>query len=460
MLKEQFNNAVQKAWDLCVHTRIEMAVGAVLFTLPAAIMSYQHEGTKLGQIPLAFSELNRTVAYVENDSDEKVPPLTMFYSAVNDMVMQVFEANNAAYKNDGGSNEALARELERRFEPRTQADAVIADYADRIPEYAGDARATLDPLLAAYNDLRPVQQALDDAWSESHVDHYKTVSKTRQNCSTNADGKRSCRTEHYTDRVYSYTNHTFRYYPEHGKRAAELLNEFTIEHPDVRIPEELIKATSVSNENREAIRDSRAKANDGKEPGEAEYLALTNTWATGSNYERMTPEAYRAHSGILTMAPAWDTARETAETKRYTTSFRSHSGPQQFQIAEDALGYVVSFRQNTAPVIVGIDKAAEGTPALEAKVKRYIDVVLRNAPGDASDLRGDIMHEARAIYKANYVAGFDVNPAKWYMVGVWGIIGMMAGTGVGFGADLLVANRVARRREDELDQPKTPRFGR
>ena len=56
MLKEMFNNAVHKAWDLCVHTRIEMAVGAALFTIPAAIMSYQHEGTKLGQIPLAFHQ--------------------------------------------------------------------------------------------------------------------------------------------------------------------------------------------------------------------------------------------------------------------------------------------------------------------------------------------------------------------------------------------------------------------
>jgi hypothetical protein len=459
MLKEQFNNAVQKAWDLCVHTRIEMAVGAVLFTLPAAIMSYQHEGTKLGQIPLAFSELNRTVAYIENDSDEKVPPLTMFYSAVNDMVMQIFEANNAAYKNDGGSNEALARELERRFEPRTQADAVIADYADRIPEYAGDARATLDPLLDAYNDLRPVQEALDNAWSESHHDHYKNVRRSRRVCSS-SNGKTSCSTQYYTDRVYQYTDHKFTYNAGYGEQAADLLNDFIERHPDVRIPEELIKATSVSNDNKDAIRSSRINVNDGKEPTEAEYLALTNTWATGSNYERLTPVAYKAHSGVLTMAPAWDRAKETAETRRYRTKTRSHSGPEQFQIAEDALGYVVSFRQNTAPVIVGIDKAAEGTPALEAKVKRYIDVVLRNAPGDAADLRGDIMHEARAIYKANYVAGFDVNPAKWYMVGVWGIIGMMAGTGVGFGADLLVANRVARRREDELDQPKTPRFGR
>lgn len=461
MLKEQFNRAVQKAWDLCVHTRIEMAVGAALFTIPAAIMSYQHEGTKLGQIPLAFSELNRTVAYIENDSDEKVPPLTMFYSAVNDMVMQVFESNNAAYNNGQGTHEAFARELERRFEPRTQADAVIADYAERIPEYAGDARATLDPLLTAYNDLKPVQQALDDAWTASHTDHYKTVHKTRQNCSTNADGKRSCRTEHYTDHVYDYTTHVFRYYPENGNRAATLLNEFTAEHPDVHIPEELIKATQVSNENRDAIRDSHARANDGKEPTESEYLVLTNTWATGSNYERMTPEIYRAHSGILTMAPAWDRAKDTAETRRYRTYSRSHSGPEQFQIAEETLSHVEKFRANTAPVIVGIDKAAESTPALEAKVKRYIDVVLRNAPGDAGDLRGEIMADARAIYKANYVAGFDVNPAKWYMVAVWGVIGMMAGTGFGFGADLLVANRVARRREEELNASQNPpRFGR
>ncbi len=459
MLKEQFNRAVQKAWDLCVHTRIEMAVGAALFTIPAAIMSYQHEGTKLGQIPLAFSELNRTVAYVENDSDEKVPPLTMFYSAVNDMVMQIFEANNASYLEGKRHNEAFAKELERRFAPRNQNDYMIAEYAGQIPEYARSARAELKPIIGAYNELKPVQDALDNAWDESHYDHYKSVTRSRRVCST-SNGKTSCSTQYYIDRVYQYTDHKFTYHAAYGNLAADLLNDFVERHPDVRIPEELIKATTVSNDNKDAIRSSRINVNDGKEPTEAEYLALTNTWATGSNYERMTPEVYKAHSGIITMTPAWDRAKDSAETSRYRTYSRSHSGPEQFQIAEGALDYVATFRRNTAPLVNGIDKAATGTPALEAKVKRYVDIVLRDAPGDAADLRGEIMSDARAIYKANYVAGFDVNPAKWYMVGVWGIIGMLAGTGAGFGADLLIANRVARRREEELDQPKTPRFGR
>lgn len=466
VLKEKFQLVAGKAWDLCVHTRIEMAVGAAIIAIPAAILSYQHEGTKLGQIPLAFSEINSTVNYVENDSGETTPPLTMFYSTVNDAVMQVFEANNAAYTGGEGSNAEFASELDRRFVPRTQADYLIADYAKRVPDYARDARATLAPLLQAYNDLAPVQRALDDAWSASHIDHYKNVTRTRTVCTT-SNNKTSCRPQTYIDRVYSYTDHTFRYHPEAGALAARLLNEFAIEHLEVRIPEELIKATRISAENQESIRSSRVNVNDGKEPSNDEYLALTNTWATGSNYERMTPEAYRAHSGVLTMTPAWDKAEDTAKTRYYKTSSRSHSGPEQYQIAEEALSYVEKFRSNTAPVINGIDTAATGIPALEAKIKQYIGVALGEEPGNANALRREIMSDARDIYTSNYVAGFDVNPAKWYMVAIWGLVGMLGGTGFGFGADKLVAIRARRLREDDLraeeqpEQPKPqPKFGR
>ena len=457
MLREKFSAAAGKAWDLCVHTRIEMVVGAVLLTAPAALMSYQHEGTKLGQIPLAFSEIDRTVSYIENDSDEKVPPLTMFYSTVNDTVMQVFEANNAAYADGEGSDAAFARALEERFIPRSTADYMIATYAARIPEYARAARAVLDPLASANDDLRAVEDSLDDAWSASHIDHYKSVSRTRRVCTSNSEGKQSCRTEHYTERVYDYTDHYFRYNAAAGNEAARLLNRFAAAHPDVRIPEELLKATAVSEENRAAIRDSRVNVNDGREPTDDEYLALTNTWATGSNYERLTPEIYGAHAGILSAAPAWDDARETARTRHYRTSFRSQGGPEQYRVAERALDHVESFRRHAAPLLGGIDHAAAAIPALERRIGDFVNVALHGTNGDSGDLRAEIMDDARAVYRNNYVAGFDVNPAKWYMVAVWAIIGALGGTAFGFGADMLVARRASQLR-DRQQQP--PRFGR
>lgn len=452
MIQDTFNRIAHKAWELCVYTKIEMAVGAALFTVPAAIMSYQHEGTKLGHIPLAFSDLGSIVTYIENDSDEKVPPLTMFYAATNDLSMQVFEANNAAYRDGNGSDTDFAYELDRRFSARSQADYEIAGHSRSIPDYAADARATLTPLTSAYAALLPVQQALDDAWSSSHIDHYRNVPKTRQVCTT-VNERRSCRTEHYTDRVYSYTDHNFRYNKDAGERAAVLLTEFMMEYPDVRIPEELIRATKVSRENYEAIRDSHALANGGEEPTDNEYPILAATWATGSNYERMTPDIYKAHSGVLTMTPAWNDAKDTARSRHYRTSFRTHSGPEQYQVANDALGYVTAFRSNTAPLVAGIDSAATDAPLLQTNVRTFIEATLNHAPGDTDELRAAIMDGARDLYKANYVAGFDVNPAKWYMVGVWGVIGALAGTGLGLGVDQLIAHRLQRRREQDGSAP-------
>lgn len=433
-LKDTFNRVRSRSWDICVNTSAEIYIGAAAMAVIAGTLSYQHEAAKLGQIPVAYSEIDQTIARVDH-----VPPLTMYYSVVNDVTMQVFEANNNAYLGGDGGDAQFARALKPAVASTAFADSLIASYAPDVPQYARSALASLSPITTAAANLKPVIAALDAAWDESHNHHYKNVTKTRRVC----DSDNKCRTERYTDRVYDYTIHRFTYDEAQGALAARLLKDFMAAHPDVRIDETLLKVTETSPQNEEAMRESRENMPGYTEPAKADYLAFANTWATGSHYNALTPQIYSAHAGVMKAAPSWIAAEPSAESKRYRTRSRSHSGPSQFQAAEEALAQATTLVNGSDRLAAGIERAATDVPQLEQQIRDYIDVVLNGKDGNPRALRGEIMETARAIYDNNYGGGFDTAPAKWWMLALWGLAGALAGTGTGYGVDRLI-DRKAR----------------
>lgn len=429
---------------LLIDTPAEIAIGAVAFGSIFGAVSYHKEAAKQGQIPLAFSELGATVFELETQRGIPVPAMTRYYASLNDTLMQVFEANNIAHNTWGISHKSFAYELEKKVETTMRIHTLITDYAARMPADAQKARVSITPMTKAARDIAPAIKALDAAWDEDHDDYYRTEYYTEQECS-GVGQDRVCHTVTKSRQVYDYTVHTYTYDRQQGELAARLLRDFMQRNPDIRVNEELITAWKTEAENEWAIRESRKRLPGYKEPTQEEYLRYTNTWATGSNFAVLAPKVYDQHGKLGGITPRWAAAAPKAKSDRYRTYSRSDSGPQEFQIAEAALSYAVSISRDVNTIDGGMAAGGKDVPALQKKIVTYVNAVLHGGKGDPDTLKGEIMQEARALYTKNYAGGFDMYPAKWGMVVLWTVLGLMAGGAVGLGADRLLDRHVARR---------------
>lgn len=454
----------QTAKRLILETPIEIAIGAVALGGVCGISSFNHESAKQGQIPLAFSEINQTILYVERIGGKTVPPLTRYYSSVNDALMQVFEANNISYNSWGPAHEHFARELEYKTDRAFRIHTQITEYAARMPELARKARESIAPMTEAARDLQPAIAALDKAWDADHDDVYRTEYYTEEECSGSGES-RSCTMVTKSRQVYDHTVHTYTYDRAAGVRAAALLQDFMRKHPDLDIKQPLILAWQTNAENEWAMRESRRRLPDYKELTQADYMRLTNTWASGSTYVTLTPGIWDAHGKLKTITPKWAAAAPAAHSDSYTTYSSSDAGPQSFQTAEAALSYAVHISKDINRIDSGMAAAQTGIPALHKKILEYIAVSLDRKPGDPDKLKSEIMRDARAIYSANYAGGFDTQPAKWGMVVLWSVLGLLGGAGLGFGADRLI-DRFYGSRGQQRPRPSwqqhmtTPRYTR
>lgn len=449
-MREAFNKVrqyslKQKVVNLVLNTPVEVPVGAVIFGLAAGLVSYSLESGKRGQIPLAFSEISQTELYVEKIRGLKIPPLTRYYSAVNDVAMQVFEANNLSYSSwSGGGANRFAYELEKKIDVTARIHTQIPEYAKKLPGYAAEALKPLAKLDEANRDLLPVIGALKNTWDESHSDVYRTVTDYHRVCTTDSKGRQSCHIETTTRQVYDYTIHKYTYDAQAGAQSARLLREFAAGHPDVEIGEKLFKAWQTNAENEWAIRESRKKMPGYAAPTQDQYLAYANTWATGSNYGALMPLVSEDHAGLAQDGPKWDRAKDTARNHRYTTYSHRDSGPAEYRVAMTALGHAVRESENIARITGGIRYAAEKVPALSENIQDFVDISLHGKKGDARGMGAAILEDARNIYRRNFAGGFDPYPAKWETVFAWTLLGLAGGAAAGYGVDRLIARRHER----------------
>lgn len=453
-MRESFNKPASRLsfaalkrgmWDLVVNTPIEIPVGAVIVGLAAGLVSYSIESGKRGQIPLAFSEISQTRLYVEKIRGLKIPPLTVYYSSLNDLIMQVFEANNLSYTWTGGSAKHFAYELEKKVDVTARIHTQIPEYAARLPGHAVEALKPLAKLDDANMALLPVIGALKNTWDESHRDVYHTETESHQVCTTDSKGKQSCHTEITTKQVYDYTIHRYTYNARAGAQAAGLLQDFTARYPDVKIGEKLFPAWQTNAENEWAIRESRKRDTRNKALTREQYLDYTNTWATGSNYAVLTPRIDEDHAGLVQTAPEWNKAKDTARDYRYRTYRHSDPGPAEYRVSMAALDHAVREAKNIARITGGIRYAAEKAPALSEKIQDFVDISLHGKKGNPRGMASAILRDARDIYQLNFAGGFDVKPMKWETVFGWTLMGLAGGAAAGYGADRLIARRQERR---------------
>ncbi len=388
--------------------------------------------------------------------DIPVPPLTMIYSAANDVPMMVFEANNIGYKWDKRFLNGFAYEVEKKVEPTMRIHTLISDWAPKFPGMARKALNSIEKMTSASNELPPIIDALDKAWEDEHHDRYHTEVYFTTSCTSNGKTT-SCSQQMHTRQVYDYTDHYYNYNRQAGELASRLLKDFVRKHPDIRIDEKLLLVPETNAENEWAMRQSRpaVKHEDWKQD---DYLKLANTWATGSNLAILSPVAYKDHLGLLERTPQWNSARLSARSESYRTYRHSDAGPQEFQIAEAALSYAVEMSDSINRISGGIKYAGDNVPLLSRKIQQYVNVALHGEKGDEKALKQEVMTMAGEIYKRNYAEGFDIDPFKVGHIILWGVLGALAGAGAGFGADRLISK--SKKSDEYFEEKNRSRISR
>lgn len=426
-LRERFMHAV--------HTSpIEIAIGAVFLGAIFGIQNYQTNLERDKSIPLAFSEIEKTEARFAAEG-RPIPPLTRFYSSVNDVAMKVFEARNRAY--DDGSHDAFARALKPLVERSYSDHKSLSAYAREMPETVQSALEALRPEQAAAKDLPPLIRAADEAWGAWHNDHYRTEYYSVNVCSGSGETRR-CRSESRSRRVYKNTTHHYTYSEKDGVAANQLIQAFVGQHIAVEpMREELVLPAAVGGQNREAITATLTRNAEDLKKGltEKDVLHFARRWATGSTYAVELPKIVSGEACLAKLAPAWERAMTTAGSISYTTYSRVDSGPKEFQDAEETQHCGQKMMRATESIVGGIGLAGKGVPLLEQKIRDYIGVVLDGKTGNADLLRDDIMEISRKIYTANIERGLDVYPFKPWQIVVFTLIGGVIGGLAGFGAD-------------------------
>jgi hypothetical protein len=422
-----------------------LTIGAGVLTLGMIFgaASYHDNLEKEGHIPLAFSEIERTKQSFEKEG-HRVPPLTVFYSSVNDVSMKVFESNNIALET-GRDHSIFAGELKTRVNRALRVHRLITEHAAEIDDDAKAALQSLHKIGDAGLPLAELSEALSRVWSASHKDEYHTELYPVTSC----DAKNNCTVSMHTRQVYDYTIHTYTYDPAQGERADNLLKAFVLNYPDMKLDEILHLATEVGNPNLFAIKKSMKEALKGNALPPAQALTYANTWATGSNLSKYYPDVTSGHASLQKSSPAWSTAKTTARSTRYTTYSSSDAGPREYQVIQQALKAAGDMNQASQKILGGIHLAPQAVHQMEGKIREFIDVIEGEGKGDADKLRKEILQLARDNYNRNIENGFDVQPFKWKHVLLFTLLGMALGGGLGFGANAAV-DGLARRRQRKI----------
>jgi hypothetical protein len=431
--------------ELALHTQVEILIGAALVGTLAGGIRYQHEREKQGHIPVSFSESGEIIrAFKRSNLD--VPPLTQFYTSTNEICMKVFEASNLAHTVHAlmrDFNKDFARELEYKMDPSWRVHTQIPEHVERLEKNMADTFRSLQKLTEAEKKLDPITDALRQSWDDDHDDIYETETYTV----TEKDENGVEKTVEKTRQVYVHTIHTYDYDAKAGTLANALLQDFIKAYPDLKISEQLAQVTTTGADNEYAMKTSMLELNN-QMPSAEVAIQKANMWRTGSNFTLHTPVIEQKHLSLKELAPEWQKALKTSKSTRYTTYSSNDSGPKEFQIAKAALGYAVTIMGNIRGITNGIHHTHKNAPILEQKIREFIDVELHNKPGNANKLKKEIMQTARDMYSANFRGGFDTQPAKWEMVVVFTVLGMIAGAGLGFGVDQLVDHAVSKGKRD------------
>lgn len=424
---------------------LRLAVGALGLSVVFGGVAYYIQDKNSRCEPVAFSEFGKTARAFEKEG-KPVPALTHYYSIVNDMSMQVFEAFNLS-NGCGAKGSSFATELEFKTNRGSRVHRQIGERAGELPAASDQALRDLEKFTQALAELPAVVKAFDDSWRHTQDDVYMT--KTREHTVCDIDGK-NCHTETERYEEYDHTVHHYRYFRENGQRAAVLLADFLTHHPDLTIAQELIRATSTEADNEYAIETSMKKLFEGKMPTNDDYLAMANSWADGSNYTKYRPVISAERDNLAGLSPRWRAALQIARSQSYTTYSKVDSGPAEYRVAGAAEDSGNAIMDAAGRVIGGVVHARAAVPELEAAIAEYIDVSLNAKPGDEAKLKKRVIETAQSLYERNYEGGLPVRPFSWPTVCLFALLGGALGAAGVAGFDRWQENKAWGQRINRL----------
>lgn len=422
----------QGAKDLFRETSAEILVSAGIGLVAGLAGGLMYENARDNSIPLGFSEMRQ----IEKDAlteGRNVGPMTHYLTTLNDATMKVFECWNRANEPYSDTTRVFAIELDYATDPSLKIFRYnLTDLLDKLPGRARVALGEMKELRDARNGISTSNNSFDDAWHESHVDHYKTV----RYHTTEGTGK-DRKTVTKTKRVYDYTTHSYRYDSESGERASAQLSGTLKEHPDLKFREELQTTSQTHAEGEYAAEKSRRNENRDARIDSNGFLKFANTWATGSTLRANLPEIYSFWGELHEDDSAWKGIKGQARSRSYNTNSRFDSGPEPFRVAERALENGRHFVFSIDEITDGIEFVRDNAPELSRKIKEYVGVELDSRPGDSDSLSREILELAQKMYVANFKNGFDVRQFRGLLVLATTLAGGVLGGLGGLGLDKL-----------------------
>ncbi len=424
----------QKAANLLRDTKLEIIIGLSVGAIALGALSYHHEKVRADRIPLAFSEISR----IEDEAHlrgESVNTTTNYLAFTNDGVMNIFEAwNNAHDTPFENPTRQFASELEIHVDPAFKVFShELPDLIPPLKEHSNSLLKILKPLTDAGDDSYAIARLLDRAWSESHVDHYRTVTETVQVSHTDSKGRNYYTTEIRTRQVYDHTTHTYNYHSQAGEKASIALDNFVGNFPNLRLPERPRTASKTGAENEYAMTSSRK--NDKKaQIAEEDFLKIAALFATGSTMMTNEPTIISEGKHLGGDSLRWAESRLGARSTSYDTNSRIDSGPKEFQVAMNAQEHASRLTDSINDIVGGIVYTRDNSPALYEKIKQFIYIEL-NHKGYSKQLSREIMDMSMQMYQLNFKKGLEVDRFRPYMVALFVFIGAVAGGVVGYGID-------------------------
>ncbi|MBI4919641.1 hypothetical protein HY837_06930 [archaeon] len=414
--------------DLFKYTKAEVYLAAIIGLGIGGTCSYKYENSRNNKLPLMFSEKTQ-IHKDATEGGQQIGPSTEYLTSTNDACMKVFECWNQAMARDfsGDRDKKFAEGLKIKMDSANKEHNYSLDeLLNGLPQEANLVLASIPNFVEARDRAKNSAYHFDNSWTESHIDHYRTVTKTR----TVSDGNGKSHTETYTEQEYDHTTHTYDYHPEAGDLADDTLRLLLQAFPEI-IFKEKIPGPSKTNTEGQLAMDKSIEHEEGKTFTKADYLTFATKWNTGSTLLQNLGVIRGAWAALPGDSATWSVSRTRAHSTRYNTWCHWDSGPREYQDAESALNHLRTSHTSLDEIIKGIEYVRYAAPELHSRVQKYMGINLDGKLGDKNQLRKEIIDIAKKMYMDNFKGGAEVDRFRWYMVFLSALIGLGAGALLG-----------------------------
>lgn len=443
--KKTMKEKASEAWEFARQIPLSFAAPIVALGITGFAWTYNHECERDRGIPLAFSEKSQIERDASTEND-KVSPLTKYLTSVNDSKMKIFERWNRAH---GKKSMELARAFaEELYDERTnnRHNYSLHDLQQNLVNESRTAFESIRPYIEVRNRLIPINNLFENTWDDSHIDHYRTVTRTGARTVSDGNGKSHTETYTYTEEVYDHTHHSYTYYPANGERVSIEIDSLFGDYPELKLAERIRRTTKTNPENERAMHESRIKELKDKVLSRVEKLTLANKWRDGSTLLVNLPGIHSYYNDNLRNdANLWRGGKQRAHSTSYTTGFHSDSGPREFQIVENAMYHGRNAVSLIRQIEKGILYSMNNSSLLDSKITEIIKTSFGPESKEKNKkirkLSDEIMSMAREEYSLNFKEGFDVSGFRGWMVALGTILGIGVGFGIGAGIEKLKENR-------------------